>query len=147
MADSTTSASLTVDAPPAQVLDVIADLAAYPQWNTEITGVEVERTLPGGRPGRARFRIASGGMTDEYVLDYTWADDRVGWQLVAPSQLQKAQVGSYTLVPEGPGTQVRYELRLESRIPMIGAMRRTLEKRIVAGALQQLKRRVEEVGP
>ena len=40
MADSTRS-SIVVDAPPAEVLDIIADLEAYPEWAKEITSVEI----------------------------------------------------------------------------------------------------------
>ena len=146
MADTTTASSLVVDAPAADVLAVLADLHAYPEWNGEIKSVEVLETTPAGRPRRARFSVASSGMADDYVLDYEWAADGVGWHLVAPSQLQKSQVGSYRLVPAGRGTEVRYELRIDARLPMIGPMRRKIEQRIVAGALKELKKRVETLG-
>ena len=145
MADQTSS-SLTVQAPPEAVLRVIADVHAYPEWNPEIKQVEVLDTVPDGRPRQARFSLSSTGMTDEYVLDYTWADDGVSWQLVAPSTLQKSQVGSYRLTGAGDGTLVRYDLKIDSRIPMIGPMRRKIEKRIVDAALQELKKRVEALG-
>lgn len=142
MADQTSS-SLMIAAAPAQVLAVIADLHAYPEWNGEIKGVEVLETERDGRPRRARFSISSTGMTDEYTLDYVWDDDGVSWQLAAPSTLQKSQVGSYRLVPAAGGTEVRYDLKIDARIPMIGPMRRKIEKRIVDGALKELKKRVE----
>lgn len=145
MADRTSS-STTVAAPSGAVLAVIADVHAYPEWNGEIKSVEVLETEPDGRPREARFSIASSGMNDEYVLRYDWADDGVSWQLVAPSALQKSQVGSYHLVPVEGGTEVRYDLQIEARIPMIGLMRRKIEQRIVAAALQQLKSRAEGLG-
>ena len=145
MADQTSS-SLTIDAPPAEVLKVIADVHAYPEWNGEFKRVEVLDTVPDGRPRQARFSISSTGMSDEYVLDYTWADDGVSWTLVAPSALQKSQQGSYTLTGAGGGTLVRYDLKIDSKIPMIGPMRRKIEKRIVDAALQELKKRVEALG-
>lgn len=145
MADQTSS-SLTIAAPVEVVLQVIADVHAYPEWNGEIKRVEVLETEKDGRPRRARFGISSSGMTDEYTLDYDWADDGVAWVLVAPSTMQKSQVGSYRLSPVGAGTDVRYELKIDSRIPMIGPMRRKIEKRIVDGALKELKKRVESLG-
>lgn len=147
MADRTSS-STTVAAPPEAVLAVIADLHAYPEWNGEIKSVEVLETAPDGRPREARFSISSSGMTDEYVLRYDWAADGVSWELVAPSVLQKTQIGSYRLAPGSDGTEVRYDLQIESRIPMIGLMRRKIEQRIVSAALQQLRARVEQLaGP
>ena len=103
-------------------------------------------TVPDGRPRQARFSISSTGMSDEYVLDYTWADDGVSWELVSPSTMQKSQQGSYTLLGADGGTLVRYDLKIDSKIPMIGPMRRKIEKRIVDAALQELKKRVESLG-
>mgnify|MGYP000170252517 CR=1 FL=1 len=145
MADQTSS-SLQIGAPPQDVLQVIADVHAYPEWNGEIKSVEVLDTEPDGRPRQVRFSISSSGMNDEYVLDYLWAADGVSWTLVEPSTLQKSQIGSYRLVPAGGGTDVRYDLKIDSRIPMIGPMRRKIEKRIVDGALKELKKRVESLG-
>ena len=145
MADQTSS-SLTIAAPPGAVLQVIADLHAYPEWNGEIKSVEVLDTERDGRPRQARFSISSSGMSDEYVLDYAWSADGVSWQLVSPSALQKSQVGSYRVSPVAEGSDVRYDLRIDARIPMIGPMRRKIEKRIVDGALKELKRRVESLG-
>ena len=145
MADQTSS-SLVVAAAPDAVLAVIADLPAYPHWNGEIKRVEVLETAPDGRPRRARFEISSSGLSDEYLLDYDWAADSVSWRLAAPSTLQKAQEGSYRLSPVAGGTQVRYDLRIDARLPMIGPMRRKIEKRVVEGALSELKKRVESLG-
>ena len=145
MADQTSS-SLQIAAPPNDVLQVIADVHAYPEWNGEIKSVEVLDTEPDGRPRQVRFSISSSGMNDEYVLDYLWAADGVSWTLVEPSTLQKSQIGSYRLAPAGGGTDVRYDLKIDSRIPMIGLMRRKIEKRIVDGALKELKKRVESLG-
>ena len=142
-----TSSSLTMAAPPEVILHVIADVQAYPEWNSEIKSVEVLDAGEDGRPQRARFSISSSGINDDYALDYDWGDDRVSWRLVSPSTLQKAQVGSYTLVPAAAGgTEVHYDLKIDARIPMIGAMRRKIEKRIVDGALRELKKRVESLG-
>ncbi len=144
MADQTSS-SLRVDAGLSEVLEVIADLEHYPAWNGEIKHVEVLDQAADGRPVRARFSLSSSGMSDEYVLAYVWAPDGVSWQLEAPSTLQKKQLGTYRLVPDGAGTDVRYELEIASKVPMIGPMRRKIEKRIVDGALKELKKRVESL--
>lgn len=144
MADQTSS-SLRIDASADTVLQVIADVHAYPEWNGEIKSVEVVDTLADGRPRQARFSLSSNGMSDEYTLDYDWRPDGVAWTLARPSNLQKSQVGSYVLVAEGGVTEVRYTLKIDAKIPMIGPMRRKIEKRIVDGALKELKKRVESL--
>ncbi len=146
MADQTSS-SLVVQAPVEAVLRVIADVQAYPEWNSEIKSVRVEERGPDGRPRRAVFNLSSSGLTDEYALDYDWSAEGVRWRLAQPSTLQKSQEGSYTLSATGDGrTEVRYDLRIDARLPMIGPMRRKIEKRIVEAALSELKRRVEGLG-
>ena len=57
--------------------------------------------------------------------------------------MQKSQQGSYALAPKGAGTEVTYLLTLESKIPMIGPMKRKANKMIIDSALKELKKRVE----
>ena len=142
MADQASS-SITIDAPAAEVLDVISDLHRYPEWTGQIKRAEVLDTYPDGRPRRATFSMSASGFSDDYTLDYTYRDDGVSWTLVAPTKLQKSQEGSYRLVGAGTGTEVTYLLVLESKIPMIGPMKRKANKMIIESALSELKKRVE----
>lgn len=143
MADATSS-SISIAAPPEQVMAVIADFAAYPQWAEQITTVEVLDADPAGRAERVRFRMDAGPIKDSYTLDYVWASDgrSVRWSLVK-GQIQKAQNGSYRLAAGGETTTVTYELAVDLNIPMIGMLRRKAEKVIIDTALKGLKRRVE----
>ena len=144
MADDTT-ASTTVAAPVGAVLAVIADLPSYPLWASELKRVEVLDTGADGKPRTARFELSAGGMSDAYTLAYDWAEDGVSWRLAEPSSLQKSQTGSYQLADSFGQTLVTYQLRIDARLPMIGLMRRKIEKRIVEAALEELKKRVESL--
>lgn len=135
-----------VDAPAAQVLDVVADVAGYPAWSPELRSVEVLDESD-GRVRRARFDLAAGPVADTYVLDYRWdvGPDGTGvmaWSLVEAGLLSTMD-GSYTLVEEQGRTTVTYELTVGTRLPMLGAVRRRAEQRIVDGALRGLRDRVE----
>ncbi len=141
MADATTS-SIDIAAAPEQVMAVIADFEAYPQWADQVKSVEIVEA--GDRPRRVRFTMDAGPIKDSYTLDYTWAPDgrSVSWTLVK-GQMQRAQDGSYAL-SEGKGTTtVTYSLAVDLNIPMIGMLRRKAEKVIIDTALKGLKRRVE----
>ena len=46
-----------------------------------------------------------------------------------------AMDGSYVLEPVDGGTRVTYALGVDVKVPMLGAMKRAAEKRIVEGAL------------
>src|SRR3712207_6371319 len=115
MADQSTQ-SITVDAPAADVMAVIADFPAYPQWVAAAKQVEVLETGADGRARRVHFVLDAGAVKDDYVLDYTWDDDHeVSWHLVR-GQMQKWQEGSYTLVETAPGaTEVTYAITIEDR--------------------------------
>jgi uncharacterized membrane protein len=143
MADRTTS-STTVDAPRAEVMAVIADFPAYPEWAGSIKSVEVLGTGEDGRAQTVRFVLDAGMISDTYTLGYTWqGDDAVSWQVVEPGKMVSDLRGSYRLADRGSGTDVTYELTVDLSVPMIGMIKRKAEKVIVDTALKGLKKRVE----
>ena len=142
MADRTES-SIVVDAGPSAVLAVIADFEAYPEWTGAVREVTVLSTGDDGHAERVRFTLDAGAIRDTYVLDYTWDGDRkVSWTLVE-SQLMKRQDGSYTLQDIDGGTEVIYAITIDTKMPLLGMMKRRAEKVILDTALKELKKRVE----
>ena len=147
MADRTES-SIVVDAPPGEVLDVIADFEAYPEWAGEVKAIRVLAEEGDGWADQVEFTLDAGAIKDTYVLDYEWdvVEDGTGivsWSLVS-AQVLKSMDGSYTLVAQGTGTKVTYRLAVDVKIPMIGLLKRKAEKVIVDTALKELKKRVED---
>ncbi|MDJ0393059.1 SRPBCC family protein [Rhodococcus sp. G-MC3] len=140
-----TQRSITVEAPPEQVMDVIADFGAYPSWVSAAKSVDVLATGASGRADRVKFVLDAGMVKDTYELTYQWAEDgmAVSWKLVS-GEMQKSQAGSYTLKDTAEGnTEVTYELTVDLNIPMIGLFKRKAEKVITDTALKELKKRVE----
>ncbi|TFV52227.1 SRPBCC family protein [Blastococcus sp. TF02A-35] len=142
MADQSTQ-SIVVEAPAAQVMAVIADFPAYPQWVAAAKQVEVLETGDDGRARRVHFVLDAGAVKDDYVLEYTWdGDHRVSWTLVK-GQMQRRQEGSYTLDERDGRTEVTYSITIDLSIPMLGMIKRKAEKVILDTALKELKKRVE----
>ncbi|QKW19237.1 SRPBCC family protein [Kitasatospora sp. NA04385] len=142
MAEHTRS-SIVIDATPAEVMAVIADFAAYPQWTGEVKEIDVLESGPDGRAAKVRLLLDAGAIRDEHTLAYTWDGDReVSWTLVS-SQMLRALDGSYALAPAGKGTEVTYQLAVDVKIPMLGMIKRKAEKVIIDRALAGLKKRVE----
>ncbi len=146
MADRTES-SIVIDAAPGEVLDVIADFEAYPEWANDVKEVRVLAEEGDGWADQVEFTLDAGAIKDTYVLDYEWdvVEDGTGvvsWSLVS-AQVLKAMNGSYTLATDGEGTKVTYRLAVDVKIPMIGLLKRKAEKVIIDTALKQLKKRVE----
>ncbi|MDI1288984.1 MAG: SRPBCC family protein [bacterium] len=146
MADQTES-SIVINASPAAIMDVIADLAAYPQWSDGIKEVVVLSVYEeDNRPADARFNLSSGAIKDIYELEYDWDENRkVSWVLTKGDMLT-SMIGSYELGDNGDGsTTVHYRLSVDVKIPMIGMIKRKAEKVIVDTALKGLKKRVESL--
>ena len=143
MADQTES-SIEINATPEQIMAVIADLAAYPDWSDGITSVEVLSVYEeDGRPADARFHLDSGPIRDDYELEYDWdGDSEVTWKLTK-GDMVTAMDGMYKLTPNGDSTTVLYRLAVDVKIPMLGMIKRKAEKVIVDTALKGLKERVE----
>ena len=144
MADKTAQ-TIYIDADSRTVMDVIADIGSYPQWVSEYTETEVLQTDADGYPTLARLVLEAAVLSDTMVLAYDWPPDRrsVRWSLVS-STLLKALDGAYTLTPNGPGTDVTYELAVDLTVPMIGLLKRKAERRLTETALKDLKKRVED---
>ncbi|BBX37937.1 cyclase/dehydrase [Mycolicibacterium mageritense DSM 44476 = CIP 104973] len=143
MADKTAQ-TIYIDADPATVMDVIADIGSYPDWVAEYTDAEVLETDEAGNPKTARLVLDAAVLKDTMVLSYVWPADRtsVTWTLVS-SSLLRALEGAYRLAPKGSGTEVTYELSVDLIIPMIGLLKRKAERRLTDTALKDLKKRVE----
>ena len=144
MAEQTTS-SIVIDAPEAEVMAVIADFPAYPEWAQGMKKAEVVEEGTDGRARQVHFELEAAPIKDSYTLVYDWkGDSSVTWELVEGRML-KAMEGAYVLRPSGAGTEVTYRLSVDLSIPMIGMLRRKAEKVIIDTALKGLKKRVESL--
>ncbi|HNA99836.1 MAG TPA: SRPBCC family protein [Marmoricola sp.] len=144
MAEQTTS-SIEINASPEQVMQVIADFAAYPQWAQGVKSAVVVEPGDQGRARQVAFELEQKPISDAYTLSYVWnGDESVTWTLVEGKTL-KALDGSYELQAVPAGTRVTYKLSVDISIPMIGMLRRKAEKVIIDSALKGLKKRVESI--
>ncbi|PRH80958.1 cyclase [Streptomyces solincola] len=140
-----TSSSITIEASPADVMDVIADFARYPEWTGEVKEAEVLEKDDAGRARQVRLLLDAGAIKDDHTLAYTWTGaHEVSWTLVK-SQMLRALDGSYRLAPldGGARTEVTYQLTVDVKIPMLGMIKRKAEKVIIDRALAGLRKRVE----
>jgi Polyketide cyclase / dehydrase and lipid transport len=143
MADRTT-ASISIAAPRADVMAVIADFASYPEWASAVRAAEVVGSDQGGRASLVRFRLDAGVIKDSYVLSYDWdGDNGVRWDIAEPGSVITALSGGYLLAEAGAATEVTYDLAVDVRIPMPGMLKRRAEKTIIETALKGLRDRAE----
>ena len=138
--------STEVHATPAEVMAVVADFEAYPEWVGNLEEVEVLARDRRGRGTRVAFRLGTPWGEQAYTLAYRYRprDAGVDWTYVEGTLEDLA--GSYTLEPAGDGaTRVTYQLQVALGLPIPGLLMRQAAKQIVRSALGDLKRRVESM--
>ena len=138
--------STEVYATPAEVMAVVADFEAYPDWVGNLEQVEVLARDRRGRGTRVAFRLRTPMGDQAYTLAYRYQpkDAGVTWTYVEGTLDDLA--GSYTLEPAADGaTKVTYRLEVALGVPLPGLVKRQAARQIVRSALSDLKRRVESM--
>ncbi len=139
-----TESQVEIAADPAEIMAVIADITAYPQWCPGVQSAWVEAAYPDARPRDVEMIFDSGPIQDTHRYRYdAWSDREVRWHLTS-GQTVTGLWGRYSCEIRQPGlTVVNYRLAMELSVPIIGALKRRAEKVIVRTALKGLKERVE----
>jgi hypothetical protein len=134
----------TVAADPLRCYELAAAFEAYPTWAKEVHEATVVARDDAGRATRVEYRAAALGRTVRYVLDYDYSEapHALTWTLVEGDML-RALDGRYAFDPDGAGTRVGYDLRVDLAVPMPGLLKRRASGVIVNSALRDLKRTVE----
>lgn len=135
-----------VVATPAEVMAVVADFEAYPEWVGALEEVEVLARDRRGRGTRVAFRLRTPVGDQAYTLAYRYRprDAGVTWTYVEGTLDDLA--GSYELEPTADGTtRVTYRLEVALGVPLPGLVKRQAARQIVRSALADLKRRVESM--
>ena len=132
------SSETYVNAPPSSVWAVHTDLRAWPEWNSEVTFVDLSGPL---LPG-TQFRWKSGGVLIRSKLQVVEPEQQIGWTGRAPLGIRA--IHTWTFEPEGEGTRVRTEESFEGLLVGIfkGLMRQMLARSLDKG-ITALKREAE----
>ena len=141
-----TEGSITIKASAEDVMEVILDYEAYPQWN-DLKSVEVLKTDSDGRGSEVEMQVKAPVIGEvRYVLSYTYKPDNggVSWTTKEIEGGLKDIKGEYELEElDEDETKVTYRMSIELNMKVPGFIRRQGEKQIVDGALKGLKKRVE----
>jgi carbon monoxide dehydrogenase subunit G len=140
-----TEGSTEIRATPQEVMAVIADFEAYPEWASGVRQAEVRKRDAKGRGTEVYFHVSSMGFEAKYTLAYSYKarDAGVSWTTREALAGVKDIQGEYALASGESGTSVVYRLALDPSISLPGFLRRQAEKQIINTALGGLKKRVE----
>jgi ribosome-associated toxin RatA of RatAB toxin-antitoxin module len=135
-----------VFATPSEVMAVVADFEAYPEWVGNLEEVEVLARDRRGRGTRVAFRLRTPMGDQAYTLAYRYQPKDAGMTWTYVEGTLDDLAGSSALEPADDGTtKVTYRLEVALGVPLPGLVKRQAARQIVRSALADLKRRVESM--
>ncbi len=140
-----TEGSIVIDAPAAEVMDVLTDYEAYPEW-ADVKSASVVERGEGGLARKVAFEIDVPVLgRAEYTLAYRYAPADAGMSWVSTEARGSVTniTGEYLLDEVDGQTTVTYRLAVELGVLLPGFVRTQGAKRVIDNALEGLKRRVE----
>jgi carbon monoxide dehydrogenase subunit G len=141
-----TEGQIVIEASSAEIMDVLTDFEAYPEWADVKSATVVERG-EGGLGTRVAFEVDVPVLgRASYVLAYRYApaDGGMSWVSTEARGAVSDISGEYLLSEiDEDETKVIYRLSVELGVLLPGFVRTQGEKRVIQNALEGLKRRVE----
>ena len=135
-----------IEAPIDDVVEVIEDYEAYPEW-ADVRSADVRERGEGGRPTEVAFEVDVPVLGKaSYTLRYRYAagDTAISWDSTDAHGAVRDVRGEYLLDEVDPDTtQVTYRLAVELGPLVPGFIRTEGARRVIENALERLKRRVE----
>ena len=136
----------TVDATASDIMEVLIDFEAYPEW-TDVKKTKVVKTDSRGRPTEVFYEVSQFGITANYTLayKYTAKDGGLTWtrKSIDEGPIKNIE-GEYVLEEfDEDETEVTYRMTLDLKTKLPGIIMKRGEKMIIRNALDGLKKRVE----
>ncbi|WP_407687533.1 SRPBCC family protein [Mycobacterium sp. HUMS_1102779] len=136
------SAQIVIDAPPEEIMVVLADVGAVPLWSSVHKKAEIIDAYPDGRPHHVKVTVKVLGIVDHEVLEYHWGADWVVWDAQKTMQ-QHGQHVEYRLQRVGVDkTRVQFDITLEPSAPLPEFLVNRARKTVVRAATEGLRKQV-----
>jgi ribosome-associated toxin RatA of RatAB toxin-antitoxin module len=137
----------TIEASAAEIMEVLADFEAYPEW-TDVKKTQVVKTNKEDRPTEVFYEVSQFGITAKYTLAYKYTanDGGMTWTTTSVDEGPIKNIeGEYVLEElHDDETEVTYRMTLDLKTKLPGIIMKRGEKMIIRNALDGLKKRVEE---
>src|SRR5437879_2253941 len=137
----------TVDASAAEIMEVLQDFEAYPDW-TDVKKTEEVKKDSKGRATEVAYEVSQFGITAKYTLAYKYSagDGGLTWTTKSVEEGPIKDIsGEYVLEElDEDETEVTYRMTLDLSTKLPGILMKRVEKMIIRNALDGLKKRVEK---
>jgi uncharacterized membrane protein len=134
---------IVIEAPPLPCFQALLEYESFPDWQRAVKHVEVLTRDEAGRGKQVAFEIDAKLRSVRYTLDYRYEEPHlVGWRYVEGDV--RDVDGELVLEDRGDGTTLAtYALRLDPGVWLPGRLADMLSERVMQGAMEDLKQRVE----
>ena len=143
MARKRAERQIEIQGTPKQCFDAITDYESFPEWQRAVKDVQVISRDRAGRGKEVAFEIDAKLRTVRYTLDYSYEPPHhVTWSYV---EGDPKDVGGELVLERGADgiTLATYSLDLDPGMWLPGAVVSLLNDKVMQGALEDLKCRVE----
>jgi carbon monoxide dehydrogenase subunit G len=141
-----TEGSIVIEAPAAEIMDVLTEYEAYPEW-ADVKSASVLERGEGGLATKVAFQVdvpVLGKASYTLAYRYAPADAGLSWVTTEARGSVSNITGEYLLTEtDDRETKVVYRLNVELGVLLPGFVRTQGAKRVIENALEGLKRRVE----
>ena len=141
-----TEGSIVIEASAAEIMDVLTEYEAYPEW-ADVKSASVLERGEGGLAKKVAFQVdvpLLGKASYTLAYRYAPADAGLSWVTTEARGSVSNISGEYLLTEiDDRKTKVVYRLNVELGVLLPGFVRTQGAKRVIENALVGLKRRVE----
>jgi carbon monoxide dehydrogenase subunit G len=141
-----TEGSIVIEASAAEIMDVLTEYEAYPEW-ADVKSASVLERGEGGLATKVAFQVdvpLLGKASYTLAYRYAPADAGLSWVTTEARGSVSNISGDYLLTEiDDRETKVVYRLNVELGVLLPGFVRTQGAKRVIENALEGLKRRVE----
>lgn len=136
--------TIFVEAPPQTCFDVLTDYEHLPEWQSRVLESRVLSRDEAGRAREVQYAIDATLRTVRYRLAHSYREpEHIGSRYLGGDFREFA--GDYRFESQGVGTMVTFHLRIDPGLRVPGPVARMLNEAVMGRALQDLRRRVEEI--
>ncbi|MBB4854197.1 ribosome-associated toxin RatA of RatAB toxin-antitoxin module [Mycobacteroides chelonae] len=139
------SQTVEVAAPPQVIVSIVTNYEAYPEWNKEITSVEILNRLPDGRPHIVRLKVEMTGMSTTNVAEIAYLNAAQVATRLLESDIFEKQEQTFSIVPMGPTCLLTVDMDVETKLPIPKPMVKKLANQVLEHLAEGLKGRAEAV--
>jgi len=128
------SKTVEVHAGADEILGIVADFEAYPQWNDEVKAVHILARYTDGRPSQLRIDTEIQGHQSTYIQAVYYPGPAQIQTVMQQGDMFSTQNQLFSVVAMGPLSLLTVDLEVETSIPVPAMM----VKKLVNDALDHL---------